>query len=1101
MTPLPLGRVLYHLRRVADPREAAGVSDADLLERFLGRRDEAAFELLVRRHERLVWGVCARVLRRPQDADDAFQATFLAFLRRARSIRRRASVAGWLHRVAHRVAIRAGEGLARRGRRETTGTDLSAVPAADDAGADRRDLAAVIDEEVNRLAERYRLPVVLCYLGGKTYAEAARELGCPKGTISIRLTRARELLRARLAGRGLAALTPLLAAAAPAPAAPAPLVAATVKLALAGATSARVAALAQGAGASVGGKAAVALAFALGLFLTGTVLLARPAPAPEPERPAEEAPKQAGRDADRPKPPEREEAAKDRYGDPLPAGALLRLGTVRLRHAGLNGLAFSADGKVLLSVGGDEVIRAWDVATGAPARTCPGPDKLSSFEHSVLSPNGKLVAVPNWNSIRVWDVAAGKQRASTPVKRGNGLPLAFSPDGKLLATADDQGVVQLLDVDGLKEGRRWPHDRPVSSVAFSPDGKVVGAISSPRGSLRLWEVESGKEVAHITTGERYPSFAFSPDGKLLATVGWGQSLALWDARTGESRATLALPERKRDLAHAPGVAFSPDGKILASSGHGLPVLLWDVATRKELRRLDAGTAPLLAFSPDGKTLATAGNNSVRLWDVATGRESHARDAHHGEVNAVAVSPDGKLIATGSWQDYTVRLWDRATGRQLHCLVGHTAYVRAVTFTPDGRTLISGAGDSTIRLWDAGSGKEVRVLPLVGPKKGVIEQVISLRLSTDGKALAAVCMPTNSEGAGPTYRIWDLARGGDPVVKPADSMQRFLIGPDARTLGGYRDRAIVLTDMTTGKGKEWPDETGAGEPLAFSAGGKLLAVGSAFVRNGKGVVELWDIAEGKILLSLAAGEPGFAAFSHDARYVATAGPEDIRLWEVATAREVLRRSRPAAFHGQHGNSFASSLAFTPDGRALVTGLPDTTVLVWDLAPGQGPKREEIARLWDDLADDGPKGYAAVWSLAPGSGKAVVTYLKERLAPVSVDGPRVRRLIAELDSEDFEVRERAKKALGGFADEARPLFREALAGKPSAEVRKALEELLSRDLYVLRSGELLRGVRAVEVLERLGTPEARQVLEALAKGAAEARLTREARAAVKRLSVSD
>lgn len=214
MPPLPLRRILQQCRRVADRSDAGEVSDAELLERFVTHSDPAAFELLVRRHERLVWGVCRRVLRGTQDAEDAFQATFLAFLRKAHSIKNHTSVAGWLYRVAYRVAIRASAGRALLSQRERQGVDLSAVAASDDptSAAVWRELAPVIDDVVNRLVEKYRLPVVLCYLEGRTYEEAARELRCPKGTVSIRLTRAREMLRARLAERGLAVPGMLLAA-------------------------------------------------------------------------------------------------------------------------------------------------------------------------------------------------------------------------------------------------------------------------------------------------------------------------------------------------------------------------------------------------------------------------------------------------------------------------------------------------------------------------------------------------------------------------------------------------------------------------------------------------------------------------------------------------------------------------------------------------------------------------------------------------------------------------------------------------------------------------------------------------------------------------
>src|SRR5262245_38323589 len=201
----PLTAVVTHLRRVAGAADATGVTDAQLLERFQKHRDEVAFELLVRRHERLVLGVCRRVLRNADDADDAFQATFLLLVRKAASIGRREALAAWLHQVAYRVALRANDDLKRRARRQSPGVDPATLPGreADPAEQALRDLGPVLDQELSKLPEKYRAAVGLCYLEGCTYEEAAQRLGCPRGTVSIWLTRARELLRTRLARRGV----------------------------------------------------------------------------------------------------------------------------------------------------------------------------------------------------------------------------------------------------------------------------------------------------------------------------------------------------------------------------------------------------------------------------------------------------------------------------------------------------------------------------------------------------------------------------------------------------------------------------------------------------------------------------------------------------------------------------------------------------------------------------------------------------------------------------------------------------------------------------------------------------------------------------------
>jgi RNA polymerase sigma factor (sigma-70 family) len=289
MTDQPLQAFLRRMRQ--DRRPAAGVSDAELLDRFIRLRDEAAFELLVRRHERMVLGVCRRVLGHEHDAEDAFQATFLVLARKAGAIARRPSVASWLYKVAYRTALHARAGAARAAR---PAVDLEAVAAPEDAGgaAARRELCLALDEEVNRLPETYRTAIVLCYLEGKTYAEAARQLGCPRGTVSIRLTRARERLRGRLVRRGLALPTGLLAAwfcQQASAAGPPDLVGATVKAALGGAAG-RAAVLTEGvlrAMFMTRLKIATALLLGVGLLVAGAFALRLTAAGPDQPRGAD----------------------------------------------------------------------------------------------------------------------------------------------------------------------------------------------------------------------------------------------------------------------------------------------------------------------------------------------------------------------------------------------------------------------------------------------------------------------------------------------------------------------------------------------------------------------------------------------------------------------------------------------------------------------------------------------------------------------------------------------------------------------------------------------------------------------------------------------
>src|SRR5262245_32737562 len=361
MTQTAVGTLLRRLRKDLD-QSAAAVADAELLERFARERDEAAFELLVWRHQRMVRGVCQRVLRDLHEAEDAFQATFLALARKAASIAQRDAVAGWLYRVACRVSLHARAQRLRITLRADSAA-FASVESPDDPPAEvaRDDLKSVLDEEVDRLPEKYRLPVILCYLQGESYQEAGRQLGLPLGTIAARLSRARAMLQARLARRGVGFCGAALAVLAGRQAAPAALVHRTVRSAVGSTTgraveglaSSRVAALVDEGlrGLSPGRSRIVTAVVLAGLLVAGAGFCATRTPSlaqePRESTSAPEAKKQPAR--------------VDHHGDPLPTRALARLGTVRWRHSDfVSSLVFLPDGKSLISAGEDGIVRLWD---------------------------------------------------------------------------------------------------------------------------------------------------------------------------------------------------------------------------------------------------------------------------------------------------------------------------------------------------------------------------------------------------------------------------------------------------------------------------------------------------------------------------------------------------------------------------------------------------------------------------------------------------------------------------------------------------------------------------------------------------------------------
>jgi WD40 repeat protein len=562
--------------------------------------------------------------------------------------------------------------------------------------------------------------------------------------------------------------------------------------------------------------------------------------------------------------------------------------------------------------------------SGSPVALSPDGQLLASFfeprEDPVeLSPDGSLEAVmrgpgnkPMNRSVKLWDLVNGQELRSY-ILPGNALiwVAAFSADRTLLAAGMNHGIVKVWDVVGNKELRTFSgHSGTVTSVAFSRDGKRLA--SSDWNSVKLWDLTNGQELRKVTgyTGA-VSSMAFTPDGLRLALIGGeGYSwVKLWDADASHEICKLT-----GHTGHVRNVAFSPDGSCLASASDDRTVKLWDVASGRELRTLVGHTDLItrVAFNPDGTLLASAGEDkAVKLWDVASGRELCTYKGHEVHVTGLTFSPDSTRLVSVSY-DGKVKLWMVAGDQQTRRFAGHTNGVNKVAFSPDGTRLASASEDKTVKLWDVAGGYELHTL------SGHDGRVFSVAFSPDGTRLA-----TASDGS-TVVKLWDVASGLELRTFKADGDVRSLVfSPDGARLVSGDSHAVTIWNVADGHKLHTLNEPFFSLlSLAFNPNGTQL------VSAGSDSVIVWDVADGRKLRTLkrqtsAVSSP---AFSPDGTRCASASNDmmTVKVWDVASGDELLTlagHTRPVL-----------SLAFSPNGTRLASASYDRTVKLWDLVGG-------------------------------------------------------------------------------------------------------------------------------------------------------------------------
>ena len=536
------------------------------------------------------------------------------------------------------------------------------------------------------------------------------------------------------------------------------------------------------------------------------------------------------------------------------------------------------------------------------------------------SPDGRTLASADFDgTLRLWDTQA-RTTLGEPLRGHTNevWGLSFSPDGKTLASSSFDGTVRLWDVQTARQlGEPIDADvGAVRSVAFSPDGHTI-AFGGSDDTVRLWDVLERRAVGAPLRGHRSSvmSVAFDRDGSTLASGGADRSVFLWNMRTGRGT------ELGGHAGKVVGVAFSPNGRMLASSDLAGDVRLWDVNEQRPLGaplRARTGEVWSVAFSPDGRTVAASGfDGTVRLWEVRTRRLlSEPLRGHSEAVIGVAYANDGTL-ASASY-DGTVRLWQAGRRNLGEPLGRHEDRVTAISISPDGTTLASGGFDRKVRLWDMVTRRPTREL---GDDR--LDSVESIAYSPDGRTLAA----SDVEGS---IWLWEMP-GGTLAARLEGhdgAVHGIAFAGDGRTLAsaGF-DGTVRLWSVAEQKQIGDP-LTGHRDPVlsvAFSPDGRTLASGGS-----DGTLRLWDVAEHDAArqLELAEGEVvSTVAFAPDGRTLASAGVGGpLRLWDVSAREPIGEPLGDQEFQG------VESLAFSPDSRTLASAGSDGTVRLWEV-PGR------------------------------------------------------------------------------------------------------------------------------------------------------------------------
>ncbi|VTR91965.1 (myosin heavy-chain) kinase : Uncultured bacterium genome assembly Metasoil_fosmids_resub OS=uncultured bacterium PE=4 SV=1: Sigma70_r2: Sigma70_r4_2: WD40 [Gemmata massiliana] len=1101
------------LVRTVERAPVCDTSDAELLRRFCRDRDEGAFREILRRYEALVRDASRRLTRDRHAVDDAAQATFLTLARKAHTIRHAEALPSWLYRVARSVTARPVAVVPT----VTEPVDPTSSPL-DQLSA--REVLAIFDEELARLPAAHRSAVLLCTIEGNTVEDTARRLGTTPGAVRGWLQRGRETLRHRLGRRGveLSVAVSLL------------LIDSTT-----GTAGATLDAIVRGAMATHS-PVNVVTRFLTGSSVTSAVVSVLVAGAV-----ASVVLLSSGASAPPPVPEPKAEAKVDTQADALvtrdglPEGAVARIGSPRLRHAGeVAAMAFSRDGRRL--------------ATASPANR----DK----------------------SVRVWDLTNGKEMYRVPVavnshentERHRTVAVAFTADDKRLlvldaaefrtfdATTGRQELVTVLFKE-TNPNQFFPPDR-IIGAGFSPDANVFVVVRQ-NGEMVLGDTTAGTVKRIFTKAMTVPEnthyahvdVLFTPDGTEVCVPIPGEPVPLFDVATGKSKRALAkeLVSQHQMLHNA---AFADGGRkfvtITSTAQEGKPsthaITIGDIATGKVLRTIPLTALPrVLSASPNGKLLAVStdsvSSSEIRVLDLESGKELQSMPLELTPA-LVTFSPDSRLLAGTCHYEGRVTVWNlEKNARHPQSADEHA---RAAHFDARGNVVLRQSSRTITVNWQNGK--------VLGDKKELKPESTFSHLGTesgDGKVRATLDVPEGKSGRPLAILVKETDTG--KTVARLEGLSDFpwrMVFADRNRLvvTVTQDNVLTVWDVVAGKvlwSEAYPARSlgysGMGAPH-FDAANSRMAIGSltqkgtvidvwelrrhnrvsrveapgpvltggiafspdgAFIAGGSETVTCWRVSDGRVMHTLKGhatkespnDRPAISCeFSADGRKLLTVdGTGTIRVWEFATG-QVIR-----TFSGHKGPTTAH---FAPDARAIVGASYEAPVFVWDVYGLGAPTSFNADRVWTDLADaSSTTAFRAVRELCA-SPKEAIALLKQKLEPESIDPKAIAGWVKDLSSEQFADRERATAELEKRGETIASLLREALGAATDAETRQRLTAILGR--IDRPSPTALRLHRAMDALEHLGTPEAKSHLETLSRGALKGSRTIQAKEALSRIS---